>query len=339
MSDAATKSANPKCWLAAAAVELWNSSPEVPAELILVRRRAEAELGQPVRRGERIQADDGDRRQEGQDERRPQPRIPVGCEHAHGGDRAEEHRQVDVRVHPGEVAGDARRGRAVDEPALDVDREGVLEPENRARVLDGDVDVPLERDANRLPREEHEGDERELSLDRVARSHRSPQCAHPGGIPRGTLFPHTSTGLRGGSLIDATGAPSPGRGLAAPGRAVLPSRSARPTPGRFAAWRRGGSGPDAPDRASGRARSWRRSSRLTSWPTSTASRSTSGCRRSGPSSPGSVITFDPDAPSASARRARGGDGRPRVLGRPGRVRRGSPPSTRGSRASSSATSG
>ena len=134
-------------------------------QLILIRRRAEAQPGKPVRRGERIQADDGDRRQEGEDERRPQPRIPVGREHAHGGDRAEEHRQVDVRVHPGEVAGDAGRGRAVDQPALDVDREGVLEPENRARVLDGDVDVPLERDANRLPREQHESDERELRLD------------------------------------------------------------------------------------------------------------------------------------------------------------------------------
>ena len=74
-------------------------------------------------------------------------------------------------------------------------------------------------------------------------------------------------------MIDATGSPSPGRGLAAPGRdgravarldASVPLSVAKRTPDArpLRGMGPGGSGPSAPARASGRARSWHRSSRL-----------------------------------------------------------------------------
>ena len=66
------------------------------------------------------------------------------------------------------------------------------------------------------------------------------------------------------------------------------------------------------------------------WPTRRRPfRSSSSFRRSGPSLPGSVITFDPDALEKRHRRARAGDGRARVSGTTSSTRRRSRPSTRG----------
>src|SRR4249919_2902703 len=77
-------------------------------------------------------------------------------------------------------------------------------------------------------------------------------------------------------LVDGTSSPTPGRELAAPGRdgraaamlgasVPLSRREAHArTPGRVAGWRPGGSGPDAPDRASGRARTGHRPSKVSS---------------------------------------------------------------------------
>ena len=125
------------------------------------------------------------RRNERQGERRAHGRVARGREQPRGCDECEEHREVDVRVEPGERGGDVRGLEAVDERSFHVQRQRTLETQHVVSVGEGRRDVAFDRNANRMPGEQHERDERELGLHRVRppRISRCPTHPHDEAIP------------------------------------------------------------------------------------------------------------------------------------------------------------